>query len=119
MTTTCAPGARERIWAYSVASDPGSTVWALLVAVATADRQPESLASTQVDSTLTKPTSLPPTPIDTRSVLAVTALSWPLVTLAVVAPEHATKLNDTPGWAAAHSAGYALGLRRQLPLALS
>ena len=51
--------------------------------------------------------------------LVVSALSCPLVTVPVVAPEQATKLNDASEWLAAHSAGYALGLRLQLPLLLS
>jgi hypothetical protein len=46
--------------------------------------------STHVSITLEKPTSLPPTVMDTSVVCALSADSWPLITEAVVAPEHAT-----------------------------
>ncbi len=47
--------------------------------------------STQVSITLKKPTSLPPTVIDTSVVAVLSADSWLPVTELVVAPEQATK----------------------------
>jgi len=58
---------------------------------------------TQVSITLEKPTSLPPTVIDTSVVCVVRAASWPLITDAVVAPEHATNTKLAGAFAAAHS----------------
>jgi len=47
--------------------------------------------STQVSITLLKPTSLPPTVIETRVVALLSAESWPLMTELVVAPEQAAE----------------------------
>jgi hypothetical protein len=46
--------------------------------------------TTQVSMTLLKPTSFPPTVMDTSVVLALSADSWLLMTVLVVAPEQAT-----------------------------
>ena len=67
---------------------------------------------------LAKPTSLPPTVRLTRVVLALSAPSCVLTTLAVVAPEQATERYDAGRTLAAYSAGYALVLRWQEPLSV-
>jgi hypothetical protein len=46
--------------------------------------------NTHVSITLAKPTSLPPTVIDTSVVTLLSADSWPVITDVVVAPAHAT-----------------------------
>jgi hypothetical protein len=46
--------------------------------------------TTQVSMTLLKPTSFPPTVMDTSVVLPLSADSWLLMTVLVVAPEQAT-----------------------------
>jgi hypothetical protein len=52
-----------------------------------------------------KPTSLPPTEMLTRLVAELSADSWELITLDVVAPEQATETYEAGACAAAHSAG--------------
>ena len=69
-------------------------------------------SSTHVSITLEKPTSLPPTVIETSVVVLLSADSWLLITL-VVAPEQATKVKLAGAFALAHSCGYALVLRSQ------
>jgi hypothetical protein len=80
---------------------PGSVVCTWEIAVFTRFTQVASLCSTQVCMTSTNPTSLPPAVTLTSVVDELSALSWPLDTLVVVAPEQATNLNDDGAFALA------------------
>ncbi|GHJ48053.1 hypothetical protein Cs7R123_53950 [Catellatospora sp. TT07R-123] len=60
--------------------------------------------------------SLPPALTLTSVVVLLSADSWELMTVVVVAPEQATDTYEAGALAAAHSAEYALGLRWQVPL---
>ena len=62
-----------------------------------------------------KPTSFPPMVMLTNVVAALRLGTWLLITLAVVAPAQATDVYATCGWAAAHSAEKAAGLRSHAP----
>jgi hypothetical protein len=57
-----------------------------------------------------KPASFPPTVMLTSVVAALRVESWPLMTVLVVAPEQAAKVNDAAELADAHRGPKALGL---------
>src|SRR5215475_9833892 len=83
---------------------PGRMVLIWFSAVLTALTQLLVDSSTQVSITFSKPTSLPPTVIDTSVVWLLRADSWPEMTLLVVAPAQATKTYENGWLALAHSA---------------
>src|ERR1044072_244213 len=115
-TTTRAPGARPRIWLYTLSSLPGNVLRAKFCASWLRLTQLESEPRLQSVITSAKPASLPPMEIVTSEVSDVTEATWLLSTSLVTAPEQATNANDDGAFALAHSCAYALALRLQLPL---
>src|SRR5689334_8752240 len=101
-----------------VLSWPGSVLFAYDSAEETALSQELVDPSTHVSIIDEKPTSFPPMVMLTRVVEELSDESWLLMTSLVVAPEQAAKVNDPGEFAAAHSAGKALGLWLHDPLVL-
>lgn len=77
----------------------------LPTAASTAEMHADSPDSTQSCMTSANPTSFPPAVTLTSEVDVLSAPSWPLETVLVVAPEQATKVNDDGEFAAAQRYG--------------
>src|ERR1044072_8714296 len=104
-TTTRAPGARPRIWLYTLSSLPGRVVRAKFCASWLRLTQLESEPRLQSVITSAKPASLPPMEMVTSAVSDVTAETWLLSTSLVTAPEQAANANDEGPFAWAQSCG--------------
>src|SRR6185437_8529064 len=97
-------GACARMSVSIVLRLPGNVVLTYCWAAATALSHVLVEPRTQVSRTEEKPASLPPAVTLTRVVEELSADSWLLMTSLVVAPLHATKVNDAGELAAAHRA---------------
>ena len=73
-------------------------------AALTADTQALVPSSAHVSMMFENPTSLPPIVMLTSVVVELSAESWLLITVDVVAPEHASDVYDAGALAVAHSA---------------